>query len=642
MYAIPIPAARAAVPLLAALLLGPPARAQAPDADMAFITATAALGDAVAGPCDRARLARYVCATLIGAQAAPQAVRSLLAAPDVMAGGVVGAGDATQVQLYGAVLDTQYFQGLPGGTLDRKVLFFTARVDAAMPAAVMAAGARTFIRARLAMPSAKSQAVFGCFWERVLLDTAPMATALSVCASAEGVEGYFSLSGDAGRFIDGMLGDKDDFHPGDAADVMPLSPAARSLVGHLQAMPGQGPGVDLDVPAQRNQVGLTHYLTVPRNFPLEAGHVELRIRMTGEVAANDLVLTNLTLPPFGVDRRFARVVALRDLLREAPVAGQTYDVRLDLQDVPTRDFSADSYSGPYDNTMKLLPIAVSQRRLDLVFSDNTTVDYSSLVLKQYEVDTWTRRLVGDQDNFHGGGAADVAPKSQHVADILAYFAATPGQGPGLDLDAAALNNPVGLTHENLWMYNGLLTSATLRARVRVTGDVAGNDVIFYNESAVPTVSEPNSSNVIALADLLGEAARRGRTYELNVNLSRVPLRARLGASYPGRPDSVRDLLGMLRAEQRLDLVFGDDTMVDYSELTLTFTVPQAPAGDLNADMLVNRRDLAILMAGLNTSAYGADDPRDLDHDGRITVLDARRLVARCSFAGCAYAASDAP
>ena len=43
-------------------------------------------------------------------------------------------------------------------------------------------------------------------------------------------------------------------------------------------------------------------------------------------------------------------------------------------------------------------------------------------------------------------------------------------------------------------------------------------------------------------------------------------------------------------------------------------------GDIDID------DLAIILDARNTPALGPDDPRDLDGDGLITVLDARILV----------------
>ena len=60
------------------------------------------------------------------------------------------------------------------------------------------------------------------------------------------------------------------------------------------------------------------------------------------------------------------------------------------------------------------------------------------------------------------------------------------------------------------------------------------------------------------------------------------------------------------------------------------------SAQLEADLLgaIDRDDLNILLLGLNTVASASNDPRDLDHDGRITVLDVRKLVASCTRALC--------
>lgn len=61
---------------------------------------------------------------------------------------------------------------------------------------------------------------------------------------------------------------------------------------------------------------------------------------------------------------------------------------------------------------------------------------------------------------------------------------------------------------------------------------------------------------------------------------------------------------------------------------LVLAVQAAPPmrGDLNGDRIVDLNDLSIILAARNKPASGPNDPRDLDHDGRITVLDARILA----------------
>ncbi len=63
-------------------------------------------------------------------------------------------------------------------------------------------------------------------------------------------------------------------------------------------------------------------------------------------------------------------------------------------------------------------------------------------------------------------------------------------------------------------------------------------------------------------------------------------------------------------------------------------VPGMP-GDLDEDCDVDVNDLNVILAGRNTPATGPDDPRDLDGDGVITVLDARKCVLLCTRPRCA-------
>lgn len=57
-------------------------------------------------------------------------------------------------------------------------------------------------------------------------------------------------------------------------------------------------------------------------------------------------------------------------------------------------------------------------------------------------------------------------------------------------------------------------------------------------------------------------------------------------------------------------------------------------GDINGDGSVDSNDVQAIMTALNQAA-GAQDRRDLDGDGKITILDARKVAVLCSRPQCA-------
>ncbi|MFO1271858.1 MAG: dockerin type I domain-containing protein [Rubrivivax sp.] len=77
------------------------------------------------------------------------------------------------------------------------------------------------------------------------------------------------------------------------------------------------------------------------------------------------------------------------------------------------------------------------------------------------------------------------------------------------------------------------------------------------------------------------------------------------------------------------------------------TVPMVPApitlvctdapqnGDVNVDGFVDRTDVTLITSTMTRPPQCKADPRDMDRDGRITVLDARKAALRCTRPGCA-------
>jgi hypothetical protein len=78
-----------------------------------------------------------------------------------------------------------------------------------------------------------------------------------------------------------------------------------------------------------------------------------------------------------------------------------------------------------------------------------------------------------------------------------------------------------------------------------------------------------------------------------------------------------------------------ERLIGFSE---QFTIMESAIsipGDADGDGDVDRDDINLIVAARNQPASGPDDPRDLDGDGIITVLDARKAVLECTLPGCA-------
>lgn len=59
------------------------------------------------------------------------------------------------------------------------------------------------------------------------------------------------------------------------------------------------------------------------------------------------------------------------------------------------------------------------------------------------------------------------------------------------------------------------------------------------------------------------------------------------------------------------------------------------AGDIDGDGDVDRDDVSIIFMARNQASSGNGDPRDIDRDGKITVLDARKTTLLCTRPSCA-------
>jgi len=77
----------------------------------------------------------------------------------------------------------------------------------------------------------------------------------------------------------------------------------------------------------------------------------------------------------------------------------------------------------------------------------------------------------------------------------------------------------------------------------------------------------------------------------------------------------------------------NDGQEDSVPADVTITVPAL--GDINVDGVVDQSDLNLVLAARNTPANSPNDLKDLDGDGTITALDARKLTLLCTHPRCA-------
>ncbi|MGD9505694.1 MAG: dockerin type I domain-containing protein [Syntrophobacteraceae bacterium] len=190
-----------------------------------------------------------------------------------------------------------------------------------------------------------------------------------------------------------------------------------------------------------------------------------------------------------------------------------------------------------------------------------------------------------------------------------FLDSDPGQGLGDAMDAVtgygqATEQVIGTLYTGSWKKSASHT-------VYVRGcDSIGN--WGSPHSVVVSVSDPQN----ATGDLDGN----GCVDKLDVGI----VNAAKGATASGSSDP-RDLDGD-----------GKITGLDARKLVLMCDRPYcARCGDVNGDGCVDQTDLGLVNAARNATASGADDPRDLDGDGEITGLDARKLILFCDKPNCA-------
>ena len=103
--------------------------------------------------------------------------------------------------------------------------------------------------------------------------------------------------------------------------------------------------------------------------------------------------------------------------------------------------------------------------------------------------------------------------------------------------------------------------------------------------------------------------------------------------FPPLLSAFGDQVGIIRFRSTIDGI-AHDVRFEIERAEFSILPPVIP-GDLDGDGDVDRNDMNLILAARNTPASGPDDPRDLNGDGMITLLDARTLTAFCTRARCA-------
>jgi hypothetical protein len=136
----------------------------------------------------------------------------------------------------------------------------------------------------------------------------------------------------------------------------------------------------------------------------------------------------------------------------------------------------------------------------------------------------------------------------------------------------------------------------------------------------------------SIAPYLRDPATAPNIYNLLSDSASGMVTVRSIFSYSGSDGELNSFLSDVKAY--LALGFGGEDIAAIPGLPpSTVTEPQA-ACDIFGRGKIDNGDIRIISAGLNTAAVSGD-PRDADHDGKITILDARLCVVKCTNPNCA-------
>lgn len=183
------------------------------------------------------------------------------------------------------------------------------------------------------------------------------------------------------RNITHLVGDKDNFQPGDPEDVSSQSPRVQEILAQIGADPGQGSGADLDEDGSDRPVGITHFFELPEEAEITSATITLRIRGNNSLVHNDFIIYDESVRE-DVSVGFLPLITLRDLNEGEPESGEILELVIDLANVPVRTVDTvgrpgGRWSQVPEEFRDLLP-QLEDGQFDMIFSDDVTVDFSEL------------------------------------------------------------------------------------------------------------------------------------------------------------------------------------------------------------------------------------------------------------------------
>lgn len=181
--------------------------------------------------------------------------------------------------------------------------------------------------------------------------------------------------------VTGLVGDKDDFTPGQSADLPPRSAHVQDLLTAITRERRQSVAADLDAVCVNRPAGWTHEFYIPPGARIAGARASLRLRANGRSGNDDYILYDESSAQHR--NRIAPFIALRDLLPlsgRALQAGEVITVTLDLASVPVHIYWRAEHRRPRPDAYRNLLPLLEDGQFDLIVGDDLSVDYSELTI----------------------------------------------------------------------------------------------------------------------------------------------------------------------------------------------------------------------------------------------------------------------